>query len=239
MFHHHMLRGGETQQRRASVFEIVGAWLHVWVPPRDVEVPPVPWRKLALGTAAGIVLLGIALAIMVPRIDSGKQQRARADAAQEARFREQNRARIIHEQTPRHGVDVALKPAAGASAAQRQAARTQLVDHVRDAVWADARARSAKGELQSLSGPATCAAHPGTTLTGRFGVLDCFVVAQHIEKTSRTAKGSIGYPFRAVVDFRRYAYSFCKVEGIPGELVIPDPRLVVALPRACQDPNQQ
>jgi hypothetical protein len=232
-----MLRGGETQQRRASVFEIVGAWLHLWVPPRDVDVPPVPWRKLALGTAAGLVLVGVALAIIVPRIDNGKQQRARADAAQEARFRLENRRRILHEQTPRHGADAALKPAAGASPAQRQTARAQLVDHVRDAVWADARARSAKGELKPLAGPTTCAAHKGTTLSGRFGVLDCFVVAQRIKKTSRTAAGAIGYPFRAVVDFKRYSYAFCKVEGIPGEMVIPDPRLVVALPRACQDPN--
>ena len=220
------------------MFEIVGAWLHLWVPPRDVDVPPVPWRKLALGTAAGVVLLGLALAIMVPRIDSGKEQRARADAAQAARFRLENRRRIIHEQTPRHGADAALKPPAGASPARRQAARARLVDHVRDAVWADARARSAKGELKPLAGPTNCGAHKGTTLTGRFGVLDCFVVAQHIKKTSRTAAGAIGYPFRAVVDFRHFTYAFCKVEGIPGELVIPDPRFVVALPRACQDPNK-
>jgi hypothetical protein len=233
-----MHRGGETQRRRASVFEIVGAWLHVWVPPRDVDVPPIPWRKLALGTAAGLVLFGIALAIIVPRIDNGKQQRARADAAQEARFRLENRRRIIHEQTPRHGADAALKPPAGASPAQRQTARAQLVDHVRDAIWTDAQARSAKGELKPLDGPTRCAAHQGTTLTGRFGLLDCFVVAQRIKKTARTAAGSIGYPFRAVVDFKRYSYAFCKVEGIPGELVIPDPRLVVALPRACQDPNR-
>src|SRR4051812_9326358 len=43
--HHHMRHGGETE-RRANVLEIVGAWLHLWVPPRDVEIPPVPWRKL-------------------------------------------------------------------------------------------------------------------------------------------------------------------------------------------------
>jgi hypothetical protein len=233
-----MLRGGETQQRRASVFEIVGAWLHVWVPPRDVEVPPVPWRKLALGAAAGLVLLGVALAILVPRIDNGKESRARADAAQQARFRLEDRRRIIHEQTPRHGADPALKPPPGASAAEKRAARAQLVDHVREAVWADARSRAARGELRPLDGPTRCAAHQGTTLTGRFGLLDCFVVAQHINRTARTAAGSIGYPFRAVVDFKRFSYAFCKVEGIPGELVIPDPRLVVALPRACQDPNR-
>jgi hypothetical protein len=233
-----MLRGGEMQ-RRASVLEIVGAWLHVWVPPRDVEVPPVPWRKLAIGTAAGLVVLGIVLAIMVPRIDSGKDRRSAAAAAAENRFREQDRARIKTEQTPRFGADAALRPAAGASPAQQHAARAQLVTHVRDAVWADAQARSARGQLEPLDGPTTCQTHRGTTLTGRFGVLDCFVVAQRIKKTSNTASGAIGYPFRAVLDFRRFSYAFCKVEGIPGELVIPDPRLVVALPRACQVPNPQ
>lgn len=232
-----MLRGGEIQ-RRASVLEIVGAWLHLWVPPRDVEIPPVPWGKLAIGAAAGIVVVGAALAIMIPRIDAGKNRRAAADAAEQARFRAQDRRRIIAEQTPRHGADVALRPAAGASPAQQQAARAKLVAHVRDAVWADAQARAAQGRIQPVDGPTRCATHRGTTLTGRFGVLDCFVVAQRIKKTSNTAAGSIGYPFRAVLDFKRFSYAFCKVEGIPGEMVIPDPRLVVALPRACQAPNQ-
>jgi len=57
--------------RRASIFEIVGAWLRLWTPPRDVEIPPVPWKKLALWTGAAIVVVGAALAVMVPRIDSG------------------------------------------------------------------------------------------------------------------------------------------------------------------------
>jgi hypothetical protein len=233
-----MRHGGETASRRASVFEIVGAWLHVWVPPRDVEVPPVPWRKLALGTAAGVVVLGVALAILIPRIDTGKERRAATAAAEQARFQAANRRRIVAEQTPRHGAAAALRPPAGASPAERRAARARLVDHVRDAVWADARARAAKGQIRPVTGPARCATHKGTTLSGRFGVLDCFVVAQHIKQTARTAAGSIGYPFRAVLDFRRFSYAFCKVEGIPGEMLIPDPRLVVPLPRACQAPNR-
>jgi hypothetical protein len=232
-----MRHGGETR-RRASLFEIVGAWLHIWVPPRDVEIPPVPWRKLAIGTAAGLVLLGIALAILVPRIDAGKDRRNAASNAAIARSRAENRRRIIAEQTPRHGADVALKPPAGASPAARQAARAQLVRHIAGDVLADAKARVANHTAPfPVSGPAACGAHQGTTLSGRFGLLDCFVVAAKIKKTARTARGEAGYPFRAVVDFRRFTYAWCKVEGIPGELVIPDPRLVVALPRACQSPN--
>ena len=60
-------------QRRASILEILGAWLHLWTPPRDVAIPPVPWRKLALGFGVAASLLGIALAVMIPRIDEGKE----------------------------------------------------------------------------------------------------------------------------------------------------------------------
>jgi hypothetical protein len=235
-----MGRGGESTARRASVFEVVGAWLHVWVPPRDVEIPPVPWRKLAYWTAAALVLLGVALAIMIPRIDAGKERRAAADAAKTARFQAANRRRITAEQTPHHGADAALRPPARASAAQQQAARQQLVRRVAADVLADARARAAKGQISvAVDGPSSCSAHPGTTLTRRFGVLDCFVIASRIKKTARNSAGAAGFPFRAVVDFRRFSYAWCKVEGIPGELVIPDPKLVVALPRACQVPDQR
>jgi hypothetical protein len=134
---------------------------------------------------------------------------------------------------------VALRPHTGASPAAEQAARAQLVRHIAGAVLADAKARFAHHTAPfPVSGPATCGAHQGTTLTGRFGVLDCFVVAAKIKATSNTAPGEAGYPFRAIVDFRHFTYTWCKVEGIPGEMSIPDPRLVVALPRACQDPNQ-
>jgi hypothetical protein len=234
-----MRHGGETAER-ANVFEIVGAWLHLWVPPRDVEIPPVPWRKLAFGAAAGLVLLGVALAILVPRIDQGKERRSAAENAAIARSRAENRRRIIAEQRPHHGADVALKPPTGASATEQQAARAALVRRVAADVLADAKARVVNHTVPfPVSGPSTCSAHQGTTLTGRFGLLDCFVVAAKIKKTARTTAGEAGYPFRAVVDFRRFTYSWCKVEGIPGELMIPDPRLVVALPRACQDPNRR
>jgi hypothetical protein len=232
-----MRHGGETAER-ANVFEIVGAWLHLWVPPRDVEIPPVPWRKLVLGTAAGLVLLGVALAILVPRIDTGKARRTAADHAAAARALAAEHRRIATDQAPRHGADVALRPRTGASPVVRNAARERLVSHIAAAVLADAKVRFAHHTVPfPVSGPATCGAHEGTSLDGRFGVLDCFVVASKIEKTANTAAGAAGYPFRAIVDFRRFTYTWCKVEGIPGEQAIPDPRVTVGLPRACQDPN--
>ena len=62
----------QAPEKKASPFEIIGAWLHIWTPPRGVEIPPVPWHKLAIGTGIGALIVGIALAIMVPRIDANK-----------------------------------------------------------------------------------------------------------------------------------------------------------------------
>jgi hypothetical protein len=227
-----MTRGGETL-RRASVFEILGAWLHIWVPPRDVEVPPVPWRKLAVGTGIAVVVLGIALALLVPRIDHGKATRAAADRRSTAAAQARNRARVAREQAAHHGSAVALRPAAGASAQERDAARARLVAGLEADVLADARARSARGEMRQVEGPATC--RPGAGQPA--GVMNCFVVATHIKKTSRTTAGVIGYPFRAVIDYKRFTYNWCKVEGIPGEMSIPDPRQLVQLPQACKAPG--
>ncbi len=105
-----------ASEKKANPFEILGAWLHVWTPPRDVRIPPVPWRKLAIGTGVGALIVGIALAIMVPRIDSNKQQ----TAAENAAFRAQASARRTSRASPRRrraslGEAKALLPAAGAS----------------------------------------------------------------------------------------------------------------------------
>ena len=52
--------------------------------------------------------------------------------------------------------------------------------------------------------------------------------------THTGTRGSLGIPYRAVLDFGRARYAFCKVNPPPGEQVIPDPRKIVELPRACR-----
>jgi len=231
-----MATGGEIP-RKANPLEVIGAWLQVWTPPRDVEIPPIPWRKLAIGTAIGAVVIAVALIIMVPRIDSGKQSRAAADRAFTQHAQAVNHARIVHEQRPQHAADPALKPPAGASAAQQAAARAKLVAKVEDSVKADAHARALTGEMRPLGGPTTCTVTPGTATGGSIGVYDCFAVTTRVKKSGRDVAGVIGYPFRAIVNFKTFSYAWCKVEQIPGERLIPDPRLVVQLPAACQAPK--
>ena len=54
---------------KASKLEILGAWLGIWTPPRDVEVPPVPWRKVGY-VALGVLAVAAAVAVFVaPAMD--------------------------------------------------------------------------------------------------------------------------------------------------------------------------
>jgi hypothetical protein len=226
--------GTAGNQRRASILETVGVWLHVWTAPRDVEIPPVPWRKLALWTGVGAVLLGIALAIMIPRINDGKATRSANAAAAKARAQQANRARVIKLQQPRTGGFADLKPAAGASAAEVGSARRQLVAGVQSAITADAQKRAAAGEISKVQGPTTCTHTAGTPTTGSVGVFDCYTVVRRVPKVKTNVAGSIGYPFRAVLDFSKFTYAFCRTEQFPGEQLIPDPRTVIQLPAACR-----
>jgi hypothetical protein len=217
-------------QRRASIPEVVGAWLHLWTPPRDVVIPPVPWRKLAIGFGAGALVLGVALAVMIPRINDGKETRAAEARAQQAKADAANRARVIELQKARSGSLSQLLPPAGASATEVSAAREDLLRGVESAITADAQARAARGEMSRVKGPTTCEPVAGA----REGVFDCYTVVRDVPKVETNAAGSIGYPFRAVLDYSDFTYAFCRVEQFPGEKLVPDPSKVVQLPAACR-----
>jgi len=228
------MEGTAGNQRRASALEILGVWLHVWTAPRDVEVPPIPWRKLAIWTGVGALVLGIALAIMIPRINEGKSERAASAAAEQARVRALNRERVIKLQQPRTGEFASLKPAKNAGPAAEVAARAQLVAGVETAITADAQKRAAAGEISKVQGPTTCSPTAGGPTSGPLGVFDCYTVVRKVPKVKTNVAGSIGYPFRAVVNYSTFTYTFCRTEQFPGEQLIPDPRTVVQLPAACR-----
>ena len=227
----------EKQQRRASIPEIVGAWLHIWTPPRDVRVPPVPWRGLAIGAVAVALITGAALAIMIPRIDETKAANAERARAEKARVLAAHRARVIRNQRPRTGAAAALAPGADSTPEEREAARASLLDRVEADIFADAKARSARGELRPVIGPTTCERAVATPASGPLGVFDCFVVTTRIEATERNLPGALGYPFRAVLDYSDFSYRWCKVEQIPGEKLVSTPDEVTLLPPVCRGPK--
>lgn len=224
----------QASEQKANVFEIVGAWLHIWTPPRDVRIPPVPWRKLAIGTGIGAVIVGIALAIMIPRIDSNKDKNAAEYAAFKERVRVENVARINKAQAAKTGEALALVPASGASTAEVTSAKAQLMDKVTADMYADAKARGAAGEMKPVTAPPSCEIAQGHPETAARGVFNCFLPTTPIKEGDRNMAGALGYPFRAVVHYDTFTYAWCKVELVPGEKLVVEPDAAPLLPPVCR-----
>ena len=238
-----MAVGGEKKRkRRASVPETVGAWLRLWTPPRDVEVPPVPVRGLLIGAAVLVVVMAGAAAVIVPAIDASKDRAAAADAREAAQRRAESRRRTIAEQRPRRLDAVSLRPSSGAPARERIAARAALLQRAETAISKDARRRARAGELEGRPRGTECEAYPKRAagdgperdLAVTRGVYDCLVFVRAITPTETNVGGQLGYPFRAVLDFDRFAVAWCKTNPVPGERVVPDPRTVIELPPVCR-----
>jgi hypothetical protein len=204
---------------KLSRFEILGAWLNVWTPPRDAHVPPVPWRTIGIWTPIVLVALGVAAAIFVPQLDEAKSQRAAEQRRQLETRAAARRERVRAEQVARVG---RVRP---------DLARGQVMADVERVIGVDARER-----FNPRARSATCEPAPGQDEGGRRVAYDCVSAIRDIVGAGdqEGARGVLGIPFRAVVDWDRHAYAFCKVNPPPGEQVIPDPRDIVQLPRACR-----
>src|SRR5690349_6796598 len=235
---------GGVKKRKASLPATIGAWLKVWTPPRDVEVPPPPSpRTLAIAGVLLVIVLGGAAALIVPAIDSSKERNAAAQAREDAARREANRRATIREQRPRTLDAASLLPAAGASDAQLVSAREALLRRAETAISDDARARADAGELEGNPQGTQCEPYPKRTDRADWpdrdpgaarGVYDCLVFVRAVPQTETSIGGQVGYPFRAVLDFERFKVTWCKTNPIPGERVVPDPRTVLDLPKACR-----
>jgi len=179
-----------------SRWEVVGAWLHVWTPPKGLDVPPVPWRKLALWGLIGAVVLGGVAALAVPRIDLRKQEGAAERAAAAARATDAERARLRADQVV-HRVTV---PAGAAAVAALEAAIT-----------ADAKARAA---AKTISGPVLSTrcdpAGTGVVQFPRSRVYKCFVkTATGLRGEGNDVLGT-GYPFVATIYSAEHQAAWCK-----------------------------
>ena len=200
--------------RRLSRWETLTAWLGRWKP-RDVEVPPIPRRKIALTGGVLVVLLAAAAGVAVPAIDSGKDEGAEREARADTEARAAERRRLRAEQAAHHG------------RAPRGADRTEVVRSLEASIAADARRRVAAGDLDGPIRRVSC--RPSR----RDGSYGCTAVTREIPAGPRNVPGSLGHPFIAVVDFEGRRYTWCKTNPIPAERAVPDPRDVIELPREC------
>jgi type II secretory pathway pseudopilin PulG len=186
----------KSAEPRLTRWEVVGAWLHVWTPPKGVDVPPVPWRKFALWGAVALVVLGVAAAIAVPRIDERKKEGAAERAREAAAADNAERARLRADQRV-HRLTI---PAGAAPVAALEAA-----------ISADARQRVA---AKTITGPVlSTRCEPASASVAQFPqsrVYKCFV------KTATGLRGQggdvlgTGYPFVATIYSAEHRLAWCK-----------------------------
>jgi hypothetical protein len=217
-------RAQHPDSPRANPLEILGAWLHVWTPPRDVEIPPVPRRGAAILAAGVAAAVAVVLLVVMPAVDSSKREDAQRRAEREAAALAQRQAIARRDQRAVAGAAQALAPAT--SPAERDA----LLSRVEQEITANANARQAAGTLESRTRSTSC--EPLADLSATRAAFDCTALIREI--VGQGDPGRLGYPFRAIVDFRSGSWTFCKINPIPSERSLPDPRTVVPLPAACR-----
>jgi hypothetical protein len=192
--------------------------------PGLAQLPAFVWRRMSRGArlaavaaAVGAIVLAVLLA---PGIQRGKEERARAEAAERARLQRLELERTRHEQLPRF--------ARGTPAGSDLEARAALVASVAASIRADASKRSAAGEFNGPIKRVECRPYPPTVdrvpadriPSKRIGLYACLAVTSDIPATSGNRSGVLGHPYRTRIDFRTGRYGFCKVRGSPGELAV-------------------
>ncbi len=192
------------------------------------QIPAWLWRRMgsaARAAAVATVLIAVAAAgVLIPVIRQAQQERAEADRRAATGAEEQRIQALQAEQRPHFG-----RSAAGG--------RVEAAGDLRAAIRADALRRVQAGTLDGPIRAVECERFPRTVgelaperdPAVRRGRYACMAVTALFAPTDGSTGGSIGHPYRALLDFETGRYAFCKVTGRPD----PTPDQRVATPRAC------
>ena len=213
--------------------------------PGLTEIPAWLIRKLSrrgrwIAAVAGVValaIIGIALAISIPKINDSKADRAASERATAAEREAALVAELKAEQRLREGSGTASKGLEGAEATE---ARRQLATQLTASVNGDAQRRVRTGEFTNPVKRVECERYPrgargedpATDLASPTGRYSCLAVTADAPATSETSPSSIGYPYRAAVDFAAGRFTYCKVSGRPGEGSL-SRKVLGRVPKAC------
>ena len=209
---------------RATRWEILGAWLRIWTPPRDVEIPPIPWRAVALIAGAIAVVTVAGILLVTPALDRTKQRTAASEQRRLAASAKATRARLRYDQR----VQRARAPSVARlyRSGRQAAARAELLRHAGVSVRRDARARVAAGEFDVPVRSVRCRPAPGGELPRV--LLSCLAV------TTENAQVRVGQPFLAAGSLRDGRYAWCHQNPPPGEGMA-GRGVGVALPNECTE----
>jgi hypothetical protein len=192
-----------------------------------VVVQPKLSRKgkltIAAATAALLAAAGIAWLLASPSIDHAKRTAAERAAAQNAAFVRSEIRRLTIEQRLHHGRG--LQPHEG---------RAALVTDLQNAITADSLARVKAGTFSGPIHRTECdPVNVGPLRPDAVrGGYQCIAVNAVIPKGVEVG-GQLGYPFWAVVDYRRGTFAWCKVNPKGGEKATQSLEPVVSPPAGC------
>jgi hypothetical protein len=213
--------------------------------PGLLEIPGFLLGKLSprgrrIAAVAG-ALLGVAivvgLALGVPAIIDAKHRSALADARRDARYRASRISELTRQVRPIAGHGPAARGLTAPATLQPQTVlRADLVA----AITADGARRARTGEFVHAPKRIECSRNPvsigrpdpAAIPDARRSVYACLAVTTDVAPSSSTNGGAIGYPYSALVDFQAGRFTFCRVSGRPGEMLI-GRDIAVAVPRAC------
>lgn len=193
---------------KASRWEILGAWLKIWTPPRDVEIPPIPWRAVAVLAAVCAALVVIVIVVIVPALDDANQRRVATEARRSAANVRAERARLRHDQRVQRSR--AAQAAAHYAAGRSAQARATLLTDVRASIRRDADARAAAGEFDQPTIAVRCSDRPGEGGGARVR-LACLAIS------TQNARVRVGQPFVVAASLRDGRYAWCHTNPPPGE----------------------
>ena len=201
----------ERSGDRLGRWETLGAWLGFWTPPRGAVVPPVPWRRLAIGGAVLVAVVGVAAAVALPRIaedrSAARERQQRAAAERHAAFL----ATVDREQRPRRGTGEA-DPGRGAPAGRRREVRGALVGAAEAGIAADAGRRTGRDvegvDCEPFPRAAASASVPADDLSRAASAYGCIAVTARLKGGD---EGVIGIPFRLVVDYEAGRFAWCRI----------------------------
>jgi hypothetical protein len=205
------LRG---QKEQVGFFEKAGIWLGIWTGPKGVEVERPSLGRVAAVAAVVLVVLGVLAAIVVPPLQSGKRSGEEQRRAERAAAVRREAAHLRADQ--RLHVATGTRPPGTDSPKLRRAARVQL----EGVILSDARSRVKTGKLGGPVRNAACEPSTGreeTNLRARTGLYKCIVVTGSIERSPSNFSATVGYPFVATIDYRRFGFAWCKTNPQPGE----------------------
>jgi hypothetical protein len=181
--------------------------------------------KLTIAGAAVAVLAagGVAWLLASPSIDHSKQTAARRAAAEQAAF--------IRSETRRLTLDERLHRGRATHPGEP---RSALVSDLQNAITADSLARVKAGTIDGPIHGTQCQAITFGPLKPNAvrGGYQCVAINAVIPKGVEVG-GQIGYPFWAVVNYRRSTFAWCKVNPKPGEKATQTLEPVVNPPAGC------